>query len=285
MTASILRRRHGFTLIDLLMLIVIAALLIAVLAPLRALANQAAALTACQYNLQQIGIALQAYNDINGVMPWGQLEGTPDRETCGWPEALSQELGITYPPKLPKTSPVMVCPNALVSRQDQVWKSDSWFHYCANPRAMPMGSELHGVDRYTDPDNPMKNRLRSLQSINNPSAIALIWDGAQVELYNWSASYLAEITWGLDNPPQFVYPPRDNAVPLSFYDGILPFDADGNTDMEHNIDVPKSLGKRYCFVRYRHGNNDTINILFADGHVEARKYGEFLWKDVCMNYQ
>jgi prepilin-type processing-associated H-X9-DG protein len=36
-------------------------------------------------------------------------------------------------------------------------------------------------------------------------------------------------------------------------------------------------------MRFRHVQNTTGNFCFADGHVESRKLGEVLVKDICMN--
>ena len=36
-------------------------------------------------------------------------------------------------------------------------------------------------------------------------------------------------------------------------------------------------------MRFRHMKNTTGNFLFADGHVDSRKLGEVLVKDICMD--
>jgi prepilin-type N-terminal cleavage/methylation domain-containing protein len=63
-------RRHGFTLVELLVVIGIIALLVAILLPTLQKAREAAKLTACMSNVRQFGIAIQMYaNDYHGVWP------------------------------------------------------------------------------------------------------------------------------------------------------------------------------------------------------------------------
>ena len=83
------RNRRGFSLIELLVVVMIVFTLIAMLLPAMLHARAAAKRVQCQNNLKQVGLALHMYHSVNGSFPPGYLyRPGPEQQTnaagFGW---------------------------------------------------------------------------------------------------------------------------------------------------------------------------------------------------------
>lgn len=116
---SLTSRHRGFTLTELVIVIVVIGLLIALLMPAVHQAREAARRTHSKNNLKQIGLGLYNYESVFGVFPPGGIFGADGTAYHGWSRAILDFLDA-HPPydftnfNLPWNDPSNIQPNRVV---------------------------------------------------------------------------------------------------------------------------------------------------------------------------
>jgi prepilin-type N-terminal cleavage/methylation domain-containing protein/prepilin-type processing-associated H-X9-DG protein len=292
--------RQGFTLVELLVVIGIIAVLISILLPSLAKARQHANNVVCASNLRSIGQGFLFYaNEHKGKLPYA---GTGDWDKI-WPAQVGMQLGanITRQPDPNQYGningdypPVMRCPDAPPEYRGQSWNGG--FHYTGNVRAMPWRGRqdpVHG------------NAVMGAYPLatKNASAKMLMWDGPLLPDFGWNAPTNNEpqcwwfISWGYADPCNWtnwwadpnngfnmeqVAPPAQDMSFVSLNPGDATYIGKVNRDGGSNGDEFPWNILTVGHQRYRHLGDTSANFLFFDGHVEARKMGEVLYKDLSI---
>ena len=156
-TAYATRRRHAFTLVELLVVIAVLAVLLALLLPAVQAARESGRRANCQSNLKQIGLALLTYHEAHRTFPhggWGhEWVGVPERgagrhQPGGWvfsvlPFVESRDLynlgahesGAaavkSYSQRMQTPVSLFVCPTR---RPCTTWPVSDQFAYARTPR-------------------------------------------------------------------------------------------------------------------------------------------------------
>ncbi|MHC4404035.1 MAG: DUF1559 domain-containing protein [Planctomycetota bacterium] len=91
------KRRPGFTIVEILVVIAIIGILIALLLPAIQSAREAARRMRCSKNLNQIGLAMHVYHDGHKTFPPGYISVAAGDEEWGWPVFLFPHMELENP--------------------------------------------------------------------------------------------------------------------------------------------------------------------------------------------
>ncbi len=273
------RPLHGFTLVELLVVIFIMAVLIALLLPALAAARQEALSVDCLANLRSQGQMLFEYADAyGGAIPYGwDMGGTDDQSgptgandydlllfsfnqgvsTTAIAEAYSGEPGPLAPTQyavlVRRLAATFVCPASLLPMDMRVLPPQYITTYASNPNffygLLPPGCPASSTVQ--------KNTFR-LSAVVDASQKVAIGDVNQgnsagnpgLPIFDW------EQNWGW-----YTGYPNDYPVPAQGWSSGTGFNSDYPND-------PWGDG-----LRYRHGqtspNSGWANALFFDGHAQS----------------
>lgn len=287
-----MKRKNGFTIVELLVVISIIALLIALLLPALAQARQTAITISCAANLRSIGQELYEYSSTyenaipfdveNNATLWPGMPNWPSFSvgwatelysfTSGHPEiqfcdpnefnTLNGTFSNTDAPYqwAAAFAKVFMCPAAFPEQAAFVsWNEpDFATSYACNPNYFFYDGTDQGM---------VWNTSFALSNVQTPSISIAIGDATQVG-YSPSgrawAAFAWSQTWSEATPVTADYNDLNYMIPPEGMVG-------GNS--QDDAYSPSNYNAWECGLRYRHGQNanslGVANALFFDGHVEA----------------
>jgi prepilin-type processing-associated H-X9-DG protein/prepilin-type N-terminal cleavage/methylation domain-containing protein len=244
-----MRRKHAFTLVELLVVIGIISILVAMLLPALNKARQQATTVQCASNMKQIGTALFMYaNQSQGRLPPAYMAfasgGGPYQY---WQQSLCAQGFLPrdlWPPGgRPKSTPnVLVCPASTVLTDPgtgELIHNIQRGNYSANTGISLTDVGIFGYSDGTNPGSSRNNEGARLQRVTNP--------GERIMVLEAGFSYLIASRVGMARTYNST---RGLYVPGS------PFN--------QGYQWPGTYGGDAVLGRHP---NKTLNILFADGHV------------------
>jgi prepilin-type N-terminal cleavage/methylation domain-containing protein/prepilin-type processing-associated H-X9-DG protein len=242
-----MKKRNGFTLIELLVVVAIISVLIAMLLPALSSAREAARSAVCSANLKQLGQAeMFYYNEWNGGTAWTRHDDS--RNVTYWAGILWNTIYRNVPARSQITDDMRIekpallqCPSARLGQPQKGTGGESFDNITVCAWNDVVGSSGTSGWWY------LLNICYSRNSFNSG-------------LYNWyqpGGNMTVQLKIDkIENPSKTV----------DIADGWY-MHFPGNFYYTDRLDATK--GTRYPLTTYRHHNNNGLNLLLWDGHVET----------------
>ena len=265
------RRRHAFTLVELLVVIGIIALLISILLPTLNQARASGQAVVCLSNIRQLWTVTLMYADDNdGSLPYAWSPAVFDsaggqlvnRTLRIYMDMDHSDGGITRTYECPAL--------AIPLKQDDFYST-----YAVN-----LGTFI-----YSPPSVVPQRPAMKLTAVPRPTQVVAFADANQTknfftgkvtggsEEFLWYTDLTGDV--GDEAADGFVYQPQDPAD----------IKRDMPLPIVNNVDKLGGPGA----IRYRHGTNLAIDkgragVVFHDGHAEMREVGELTQKNIAVSY-
>jgi len=292
------RKRAGFTLVELLVVIGIIALLVGILMPTLSLALEHSRSTKCMANLRTVGQAMLEYAADNRgyILPAYDMPQDPatpglcyqltstSQILDGWPCILDRDGYITAAQQSQDT--VFYCPDTFdqagmnagqtgaTLNGNQGWMDWPWY----NPS--PPGDDGETKVATTDPAQGFNKIIRCSYWINSDNPVSM----SPPAMTPLPPAFLAKdlyftTTPGYGEAPYYLRLHRMTDLVrasdvVAFADGI--YGGRQSSSRQTYAQYTTTMTNR---IAYRHpgftGSNSASNVCFADGHVERFGYGNF----------
>jgi len=292
------RARHGFTLVELLVVIGIIAVMIAVLLPALGRARMQAMSVQCQSNLRTIGQGIQMYTIAHkGSLPYGYWDGFIDPNGPGgfnqgmdgskasnWcllvQNTLAPKYGLTWndanvtDANAAKLRELFICPEApLPPKYSAANGSVHLLHYICHPRLMThIGATIGGNETLHGP--------YKIAKVRRSSEIILIMDASLNHLDGFGQGGIYQVksnvpvAGGIDSEGLWTGPTylTDNYGPtgpqpnesINMNPGAISNGSPSLRNRDNNFNPGN--------IRFRHFKDTVANVLMVDGHVQSFRY-------------